>query len=196
MGYILGYAAHCWELFGLRSWMPAFFAFSLGITAAQTSPLLGAAALAAWINLLGPLASILGNEAAVRRGRRPVVLAVMAASGALACVVGFSAPLPIVLVFLVMTAYFLLVMGDSAALTAGLVAAAEPGRRGATMALHSLLGFGAGFVAPLAFGAMLDLAGGNERVPAWGLAFASLGIWGLGGAAFSALRRRGKTFSG
>ena len=196
MGYILGYAAHCWELFGLRSWMPAFFAFSLGITATQTSPLLGAAALAAWINLLGPLASILGNEAAVRRGRRPVVLAVMAASGALACVVGFSAPLPIVLVFLVMTAYFLLVMGDSSALTAGLVAAAEPGRRGATMALHSLLGFGAGFVAPLAFGAMLDLAGGNERVPAWGLAFASLGIWGLGGAAFSALRRRGKTFSG
>jgi len=196
MGYILGYAAHCWELFGLRSWMPAFFAFSLGITATQAGPLLGAAALAAWINLLGPLASILGNEAAVRRGRRPVVLAVMAASGALACGVGFSAPLPIVLVFLAMTAYFLLVMGDSAALTAGLVAAAEPGRRGATMALHSLLGFGAGFAAPLAFGAVLDLAGGNERVPAWGLAFASLGIWGLGGAVFSVLRRRGKTFTG
>jgi MFS family permease len=190
MGYILGYAAHCWELFGLRSWMPAFFAFSLGLSAAGTNPLLGAAALAAWINLLGPLASILGNEAAARRSRRQVVLAVMAASGALACGVGFSAPLPIVLVFMIMALYFLLVMGDSAALTAGLVAAAEPGRRGATMALHSLLGFGAGFAAPMAFGAVLDLAGGSERVSAWGLAFASLGIWGLGGAVFSALRFR------
>jgi hypothetical protein len=35
--------------------MPAFFAFSLGLSAAGTNPLLGAAALAAWINLLGPL---------------------------------------------------------------------------------------------------------------------------------------------
>lgn len=195
MGYILGYAAHCWELFGLRSWMPAFFAFSLGLSAAGSNPLLGAAALAAWINLLGPLASILGNEVAVRRTRRPVVLAVMAASGALACGVGFSAPLPIILVFIIMAVYFLLVMGDSAALTAGLVAAAEPGRRGASMALHSLLGFGAGFVAPLAFGAVLDLAGGNERAPAWGLAFASLGIWCLIAAIFSALRSRGRSAS-
>lgn len=190
MGYIFGYAAHCWELFGLRSWMPAFFAFSLGLSAAGANPLLGAAALAAWINLLGPLASIFGNEVAVRRSRRPVVLAVMAASGALACGVGFSAPLPISVVFIVMAVYFLLVMGDSAALTAGLVATAEPGRRGATMALHSLLGFGAGFVAPLAFGAVLDLAGGSERVPAWGLAFASLGIWCLLGALASAVRGR------
>lgn len=190
MSYILGYAAHCWELFGLRSWMPAFFAFSLGLSAAGSNPLLGAAALAAWINLLGPLASVLGNEVAMRRRRRPVVLAVMAASGALACGVGFSAPLPILIVFIIMAVYFLLVMGDSAALTAGLVAAAEPGRRGATMALHSLLGFGAGFAAPLAFGAVLDLAGGSERVPAWGLAFASLGIWGLLGALISAVRGR------
>lgn len=190
MGYILGYAAHCWELFGLRSWMPAFFAFSLGLSAAGNNPLLGAAALAAWINLLGPLASIFGNEMAVRRQRRAVVLAVMAASGILACGVGFSAPLPILMVFIIMAVYFLLVMGDSAALTAGLVAAAEPGRRGASMALHSLLGFSAGFVAPLAFGAVLDMAGGDERVSAWGLAFASLGIWCLLGALVSVVRGR------
>jgi hypothetical protein len=97
------------------------------------------------------------------------------------------------LVFIMMAVCFLAVMGDSAARTAGMVAAAEPGRRGAAMALHSLLGFGAGFAAPLAFGAVLDLAGGNDRVSSWGLAFASLGIWGLGGAAFSVLRRRRKT---
>ncbi len=193
MGYILGYAAHCWELFGLRSWMPAFFAFSLGLGAAAGDGagfLFGAAALAAWINLLGPVASILGNEVAVKRGRRRTVLTMMSLSGGVACIVGFSAPLPIVIVFVLMTLYFLLVMGDSAALTAGLVAAAEPGRKGASMALHSLFGFGAGFAAPLAFGAILDLAGGNERVSAWGLAFISLGIWSLFAAFFTLLKRQ------
>ncbi|MFA5516716.1 MAG: MFS transporter [Desulfuromonadales bacterium] len=190
MGYILGYAAHCWELFGLRSWMPAFFAFSMGLTATSTSSLVNAAALAAWVNFLGPLASIFGNEAAVRCGRRRLILVAMAASGGLALLVGFSAPLPIAVVFTLVTIYFLMVMGDSAALTAGLVAAAAAERRGAAMALHSFLGFGAGFVAPLAFGAVLDLVGGNTRVTAWGLAFATLGAWCLIGSFISLLRRR------
>lgn len=189
-GYILGYMVHCWELFGLRSWLPAFFAFSLGLTAAGSGSLLGAATLAALINLLGPLASIFGNELALRHGRRRVVLAVMASSGGLSCLVGFTAQLPIVLVFFLIAGYNLTVMADSAALTAGLVAAADPGRRGAAMALHSLFGFGGGFVAPLVFGAVLDLAGGNHQVNAWGIAFASLGFGCLGGAILTKLRSR------
>jgi len=189
MGYIIGYAVHCWELFGLRSWLPAFFAFSMGLTATAGGFWLGAASLAAWINMIGPLASIFGNEAAVRRGRRPVVLAVMAAAGGMSCLVGFSAALPILVVFVVTAVYFLLVMGDSAALTAGLVAAAEPGRKGAAMALHSLMGFGAGFLAPLAFGTVLDLAGGSGSVTAWGFAFVALGFWSLTTLGFLLLRR-------
>jgi MFS family permease len=192
MGYILGYTAHCWELFGLRSWMPAFFAFSLGLGMSHGGFWLGASALAAWINMIGPVASIFGNELAVRRGRKPVILSVMAASGILACLVGFSAPLPVIVVFILMAIYFLLVMGDSAALTAGLVAAAEPGRKGVSMALHSLMGFGAGFLAPLAFGLVLDAAGGDERVSAWGFAFATLGVWSLLAVAVSLLRRTHK----
>lgn len=192
MGYILGYAAHCWELFGLRSWLPAFFAFAIGLSASIHGSLFGAAALAAWINLLGPVASILGNEVAVRGNRRKAVLAVMAASGVMSWVVGFSAPLPLAVVFLLVAVYFILVMGDSAALTAGLVAAAEPGRRGVTMALHSLLGFGAGLTAPLFFGVVLDLAGGDSRVSAWGLAFGSLGTWGVIGALAACCKRRGR----
>src|SRR5204863_82112 len=42
-------------------------------------------------------------------------------------------------------------------------------------AVHSMLGFGAGFLAPLVFGAVLDVAGGNSSPFAWGLAFVSLG---------------------
>jgi MFS family permease len=181
-GYILGYTLHCWELFGLRSWLPTFFAFSLGLTAAGSGSLLGAATLAALINLLGPLASVFGNELALRFGRRRLVLAVMASSGALSCLIGFTAPLPIWLVFPLVAGYNLTVMADSAALTAGLVAAADPARRGSAMALHSLFGFGGGFVAPLVFGTVLDLAGGSNQVMAWGIAFASLGLGCLIGA--------------
>ncbi|WP_320056188.1 MFS transporter [Desulfuromonas thiophila] len=189
MGYILGYAAHCWELFGLRSWLPAFFAFSLALHASSGGFWFGAAALAAWINLLGPAASILGNEAAVLYGRRRFICATMLVSSMLACLVGFTANWPMALLFPLTAFYFLWVMADSAALTAGLVAATEPGRKGATMALHALLGFGAGFVAPLAFGLVLDLGGGRDSVTAWGLAFASLGVWSLL-AALAASRRR------
>jgi hypothetical protein len=47
------------------------------------------------------------------------------------------------------------------------------------MALHSMLGFGAGFIAPLAFGAVLDAAGGNADASAWMLAYVSLGVGGV-----------------
>ncbi len=46
---------------------------------------------------------------------------------------------------------------------------------GASMALHSMLGFGAGFIAPLAFGAALDATGPG----AWMFAYASLGLLGV-----------------
>ena len=74
---------------------------------------------------------------------------------------------------------WLLVMGDSAALTAGTVAAASPNRRGTTLALHATLGFGAGLVAPAVFGLVLDLSGGGTRVAAWGWAYASQGVFCL-----------------
>ena len=170
--FVAAYGAHCWELFGLRSWITAFFAFaaSLRATAAAWTP----ATAAAIINLVGPLASILGNEAAVRIGRVRHVTSVMAASIALACLVGFAAPLAPAVLLAVMTVYFLIVMADSATLTAGVVASSDPAERGATMAVYSLSGFGAGFLAPVIFGVVIDAAGGASRGLAWGLAFASL----------------------
>lgn len=171
--FVAAYGAHCWELFGVRSWITAFFAFAAGLRpGAAWAPATAAAA----INLLGPLASILGNEVAGRMGRVRHVITVMVSSITLACVVGFSAPLPWAILFGVSAIYFLTVMADSAALTAGVVAASDPAERGATMAVYSLVGFSAGFVAPLAFGAVLDAAGGQSRVLAWGLAFAGLAV--------------------
>src|SRR6266581_1910537 len=168
--YIAGYAAHCWELFGLRSWIVAFLVFSF--SPAESAPA-AAAAVAAAINLLGAPASILGNELALRQRRRLIAVCMLLAAAS-ACLVGFSAPLPAWAVTAALAIYFVFIMGDSASLTAGLIAATPPAQRGTTLALHSLLGFGAGFVAPLVFGATLDAAGGPQRVLAWGIAFATL----------------------
>ena len=57
------------------------------------------------------------------------------------------------------------------------------------MALHSLMGFGAGFLSPLAFGMVLDLSGGNTSLSAWGVAFIALGVWSLVAVGFSCLSR-------
>jgi len=177
--YILGYSAHNYELFGQRSWMVAFLVFTASLQPADAPMLIGAATLAAAINLIGPVMSVSGNELAIRFGRTRVIFTFMTASGLLACVLGYAAPLPWVLVFLIMCLHYGLMLGDSAALTSGAIASAPSDERGATMAVYSFVGFSSAVFAPLVFGVVLDLAGGNRSVVAWGLAFASIGIFGV-----------------
>ncbi len=177
--YIIGYSAHNYELFGQRSWMVAFLVFTASLQPADAPMLIGAATLAAAINLLGPVMSVSGNELAIRFGRTRVIFTFMTASGLLACVLGYAAPLPWILVFLIMCLHYGLMLGDSAALTSGAIASAPPDTRGATMAVYSFVGFSSACFAPLVFGVVLDLAGGNKSVVAWGLAFASIGIFGV-----------------
>lgn len=176
--YVIGYSAHNYELFGQRSWMVAFLAYCASLQPADAPMLFSAASLAATINLLGPVMSVTGNELAIRFGRTRVIFTFMTASGLVACVLGYAAALPWVAVFLLMCVHYGLMLGDSAALTSGAVASAHPDERGATMAIYSFMGFSAAFLAPLVFGAVLDLAGGNRSLLAWGLAFASIGIFG------------------
>ena len=177
--YIIGYSAHNYELFGQRSWMVAFLVFTASLQPADGPMLIGAATLAAAINLLGPVMSVSGNELAIRFGRTRVIFTFMTASGLLACVLGYTAPLPWILVFLIMCLHYGLMLGDSAALTSGAIASAPADARGATMAVYSFVGFSSACFAPLVFGVVLDLAGGNRSPTAWGLAFASIGIFGV-----------------
>jgi len=175
--YILGYTVHCWELFGSRSWLVAFCFFA---QAAQPggwawSPV----AIAAIANLFGPPASVVGNELALRYGRGRLISVAMIASGVVTCLLGFANALPGYAIAGLAMLHMALVMGDSSALTAGMVMHSAPEARGATMAVHSTLGFGAGFLAPLAFGAVLDAAGGNASPTAWGAAFVCLGAAAL-----------------
>jgi len=69
-----------------------------------------------------------------------------------------------------MLAYGVMIWLDSASLTAGTAGTSEPSRRGATLAVHSSLGYAGGFVGPLVVGWLLDLAGGDAI--AWSAAFA------------------------
>ena len=177
--YVIGYSAHNYELFGQRSWMVAFLVFTASLQPADAPMLAGAATLAALINLLGPVMSVSGNELAIRFGRTRVIFTFMTASGLLACVLGYTAALPWMLVFLIMCVHYGLMLGDSAALTSGAVASAHPDERGATMAIYSFVGFSSACLAPLIFGMVLDVAGGNRSLLAWGLAFASIGIFGV-----------------
>ena len=176
--YVIGYSAHNYELFGQRSWMVAFLVFTASLQPVDAPMLIGAATLAAVINMLGPVMSVSGNELAIRFGRTRVIFTFMAASGFLACVLGYTAALPWILVFLIMCLHYGLMLGDSAALTSGAIAAAPPDQRGATMAVYSFVGFSSAMFAPLIFGVVLDLAGGNRSPVAWGLAFASIGVFG------------------
>jgi MFS family permease len=172
-GYVLGYAVHCLELFGSRSWMVAFLSFAAGLRTPGFP--WQAPAIAAVVNLLSVPSSIVGNEIALRVGRRRLILLAMAASGASGVVLGFSARWHWTVMLALLVAYSLLVMADSATLTAGLVAVAPPDVRGAAMGLYSLAGFGGGMLGPIVFGAVLDAAGGGTRPAAWALAYAAIG---------------------
>lgn len=174
LGYVLGYAAHMWELFGLRSWVVAFLAFAAA-AAHQADPWLAPTQAATLSALVAMAASIWGADLAVRFDRRSACSVFALLSATMAAGIGFTAGWPYGIVVALMLVYNGVVQLDSAALTTGAVLEAEPHRRGATIAVHSLLGFLAAFLGPLAFGLVLDVAGGQSSGLAWGLAFASVG---------------------
>jgi MFS family permease len=178
VGYILGYTVHCIELFGSRAWMVAFLGYSAGLQAAGSDPW-SATAIAALVNLLAVPSSIVGNEIALKIGRLRWIVIAMAISGALGIVLGVSASMHWLLVAALLTVYSLMVMADSATLTAGLIASARAEERGATMGVYSLLGFCGGMLGPALFGGTLDLSGGAASIAAWTIAYAAIGAGGL-----------------
>ena len=198
MAWILAYGAHSWELFGLRSWIVVFLGFAAALQPEQAAGWLSVTAVAALMNLLAMPASIVGNEFATRLGRRGTVAAIMLVSAALACAVGLSPGLPYGALVAIVLLYAMTVAGESAALTTGTVQAAEPARKGATMALHSTVGFGFAFLGSLGPGIVLDLAGGAQSRLAWGLAFAAMGAGAALGplAVWLLTRERGAALRG
>ena len=177
------YGFHSWELFAFRAWTVAFLAF-LGARAVSGggSPLmydlLPPVTIAALATLTGMPASILGNELCIRYGRRMTVIAVMLAAAAAALLTGGAAYMAYWVAALAVLIYSIAIMGDSASLTAAAVANAQPGLRGATMAVHSTIGFAGAAMGPVVFGYLLD-AGGRDNPQGWFYGFAFMAALSL-----------------
>jgi predicted MFS family arabinose efflux permease len=180
LAYSLAYCVHTWEMSALRAWVVTFLTFCAARNAATWAPI-APATVASVMGLLGVWASVWGNELAIRFGRRRFILGTMLASAAVAGVVGFGAALPYAGAAALVLVYAMLIWSDSSSLTAGSAGSAEPGRRGATLAVHSTLGYAGGFLGPLVFGATLDLAGGASVI-GWGVAFGHVTVALLAGA--------------
>ena len=174
LGYILGYGAHCFELYGMRTWIVAFWTFVM-MENGGVAPL-GAGSVSVIVTLLSLPASVLGNEAALRYGRHFAIIVFMVASAAVALAIGFNASAsPLILLPLVLL-YGVTVPADSGALTSGTSASAVPTHRGATLALHSTVGFGLSALGAWGGGVALDAAGGPAKSSAWLALFALLAV--------------------
>ena len=187
MGYVMAYAGHGAELFAMRSWIVPFLVFCLGSGGTLE---LNATLFATAISLVAVVSSIGGAELALRIGRVRLITWVMLTTFAIGVATGFSSPLPFAAVAFLCLIYSAAIQADSAALTAGAVAASPVGHRGATLAVHSTLGFGGSLFAPALVGLVLDLAAPLGGQTAWGLAFLAMGSLALLGYAFFLLQRR------
>ena len=175
MAYIAGYGVHTWEMFAVRSWAVAFLTFAAMQSGLGPELWLGPTVIAMSMELLGTASSLAGNEFAIRIGRQRWVLLTMSVCMALACATGFISHWGYWAAAALCILYNMAIYADSAALTAGTVGASEPERRGATLAVHSLVGYGLGFVGSVSLGVIIDAMGG-ESVLAWGVGFAHIAL--------------------
>ena len=179
---VAGYTAHSWELLGMWAWIPAFVAANLSFNGWSV---LAGAGLSAYVaaagHISGAAASLNMGAASDRHGRKAVLFAVAAAGAVLSFSIGWMVAVPTLIVAPLVLVYAYLAIGDSAVLSTALTEAVSPAYLGSALAIRSLFGFGAGALAPLAFGAILDLAGnGTAASPlAWGVGFAALGLGGI-----------------
>ena len=131
-----------------------------------------------------------GNEAAIRFGRKRLIVTAMLASILIGATIGFLGSTSYGLAAVPLTLYGIVIWLDSSSLTAGTAGTAEPSRRGATLAVHSMLGYAGGFVGPLLVGWILDRAGGMSPL-GWGLSFFSVAmLMALALVAFWVIRPR------
>ena len=97
-------------------------------------------------------------------------------SAILSFLVGYSSNMSISLIIFLILVYGCFVTGESASITSGVIESAEKENRGATMAVHSSIGFIGSFLGPIGFGIVLNEFGGHNSSEAWFWAFSSTGI--------------------
>lgn len=183
---IATYTAHVWELFGLRTWLPAFitaaFVYQGGELAVATRR---GASIAGLATLLGALSIVLAASLSDKVGRAPTIIAVASLGFLSTLGLGFGrAWHPGLLIAVALLTTFL-ITADSAVISTTLTETVPQAYLGRALAIYSFCGFLAGSLSPLAFGVIQDQTGNT-----WRWAFASLAAGGLAAAVSATLLRR------
>lgn len=181
--FIVGYCAHAWQLFSVWGWLASYltdvlerqgYGSAVGVAGAISAVVLGLGAVGVWT----------GGALSDRFGRPATAAAILGLGGAISLAFGWLHQVPLPLLVALSLPYALLISASSPIYAAGISEVAPAGLLGSALALQASLGYLAGLAGPVAFGAVLDLAGGPEG---WGPAFATAGLAALGGA-FAMLR--------
>jgi len=178
---ITSYIFHNWELLAMWAWTPAFMTASLAASGSSAGrAVAGGAFVASSFHVMGLLASSTMGRLSDHLGRRRVLVALAAISTVCSFTIGWLVSAHAAIVVAVGALYAFTALGDSPVLSTALTEAVRPAYLGAALALRSFLGFGAGAIAPLVFGAVLDATNPRGVAPAtWGWAFTALGLGGL-----------------
>ncbi len=172
MAYILSYGAHCFELYGFRTWLVAFWTFV--IARHQGGSLPEPVTVSFWASLLAMPASIIGNELSLRYGRQSAITWIQVISALTALSVGLWAGGSAWVLLVLILFYAITVPADSGSLTAGMMSHAQPQFKGLTLAMHSTVGFGLSALSGWMVGLALDSQGGAQEPQAWLAAFGVL----------------------
>ena len=127
-----------------------------------------------------------------RVGRVKVLVGMAGLSAICSFIFGWTMSWPMWLILILGGVYAFASLGDSPALSAAMTESIDPAYIGSAFGLRSLIGFGIGAAAPSLFGLIMDAvdpSGGGSPL-AWGLAFTSLGLTGLGATVCAALYGR------
>lgn len=179
MAFIFSYAAVIWASAGIRNWAVVFLqdASAVQLPFTWTGGILVIAALA---GIVGVPAGLLGNELSLRFGLRRTAIWIFIIGGVASACIGLVVIWPFLIVAGLTLLYAFLIQGNISNLTTGTINAASSNHMGATMAVHSSVGFCGGIIGPIIFGIMLDVS--NNLTIGWWLGFSSCAIACVAGA--------------
>ena len=186
IAYVMGYAGNTWEVFSIRVWFVAYLSWTVSLPGNSLAlpPLAIVSGIAA---IAGVPASLFVSELALRWGRKKAIVTTCIVSVAVCLGLGGSVGGPVLLVLPLLAFLQVSSFADVGSLSAGAVAAAEPGRRGASLALFAFTGSLTGFAGPVVVGLTLEAFGGMESHAGWTAVFLLMALGSV--AAAIAVRR-------
>ena len=173
VSYVIAFAGNTWEVFAIRVWFVAYLSWILDKpgNAMELPPLAVVSGLAA---IAGVPVSIAVGELALRFNRERVIAVTCWSSVVICLGLAATTDAPPELVVGLLVLLQISSFADVGALTAGAVAAAEPERRGASLAFYSFAGFVTGWLGPVTVGTTLGWLGATDN--GWSTTFLILAL--------------------